>query len=74
MEFRNEKYATIIMKTGKKEKVEEIKLRNQESMRTLEEKENYKYKKMLKADTIKQAKMKGKKEKKIESQKNEKAS
>ena len=42
------------MKSGKRETTERIELLNQESIRTLGKKENYKYLGMLKADTIKQ--------------------
>ena len=42
-EFGREKYVRLIMNNGKREKMEEIELPNQENIRTLEEKENYKY-------------------------------
>ena len=58
MEFGIEKCAMLIMKSGKRETIEEIKLPNQENMRKLKEKENYKNLGILKADTIKQTEWK----------------
>ena len=49
------------MESGKREPTERIQLQNQESIRTLEEKENYMYKGILEADTIKQKDRKKKK-------------
>ena len=43
MEFDIEKCAKFIMNSGKRQAVEGIELTNQESIRTLGEKENYKY-------------------------------
>ena len=43
MKFSIEKWAILIMKIVKREKKEGIELPNQESIRTLGEKENYKY-------------------------------
>ena len=68
MEFRIEKCARLIMKSGKRHMIEGIELPNQEKIRTFGEKETYKYLEILEADTIKHAEMK---EKKIP-QKNEK--
>ena len=45
------------MKSGKREITEEIELPNQERMRILREKENYKFFGLLEADTIKQEEM-----------------
>ena len=41
MEFGIEKYAMLVMKSGKREIMEWIELSNQERIRTLEEQENY---------------------------------
>ena len=60
MEFVIEKCAILITKSGKRQITEGIELLNQERIKTLGEMENYKYRRILKADTIKQAKMKGK--------------
>ena len=54
MEFGIEKCAMFIMKNWKRWITEEIKLPNQGRIRTLGEKENYKYLGMLEVDTIKQ--------------------
>ena len=43
MEFGTEEYAMLIKKSGKTQTVEGIELTNQERIRTLGEKENYKY-------------------------------
>ena len=48
------------MKRGKRETREATKLPSQESIRTLSEEENYKYLEILKADKIKQIKVKEK--------------
>ena len=48
------------MKSGKRQIIEEIELPNQNRMRTLGEKETYKYLGILEVDTIKQVKMKRK--------------
>ena len=60
MEFGIEKYAVLIMKSGKQQMTEGIELPNQEKIRTLRENKTYKYLGILEADTIKQAKMKEK--------------
>ena len=54
MELDIEKYPMLIMKSGKRETKERIELPNKESIRTLREKENYKFFEILKVDTIKQ--------------------
>ena len=56
MEFDIEKCAMFKMKSGKR-------VTNQESIRTLEEKENYKYLRIFEIDTIKQVMMKEKQRK-----------
>ena len=43
MEFGIQKSSMLIIKSGKRETTEEIELSNQERIRTLREKENYKY-------------------------------
>ena len=60
MEFGREKCAILIMKSGKRQIMEEIELTNQEKIRTFGEKETYKYLVILKVDTIKQAEIKEK--------------
>ena len=60
-EFGREKYAMHIMKSGKREKkTKGIDLLNQERIKTLEKKENYKYLGLLKMNTLKQAENKEK--------------
>ena len=56
-------FGMLIMENGKRQITEGIELSNQEKIRTLDEKENYKYLWILEADTIKQAEMEGKKKK-----------
>ena len=58
MEFGLEKCAMIVMKSGKWHITEEFKLPNQEKIRTLGEKETYKWIEILEADIIKQVEMK----------------
>ena len=53
MEFVIEKYAMLIMISVKQHRMEGIKLSHQDKIRTLREKENYKYLGILDADTIK---------------------
>ena len=60
MEFSIEKYAMLIMKSGKRHLTDEMKLPNQNKIRTLGEKETNKYLGILEADTIKQVDMKEK--------------
>ena len=55
--FWYKKCSMLIMKSGKRERIE---LLNQERIKTLREKENYKYLEILEADAINQAKMKEK--------------
>ena len=58
MEFSIENCAMLIMKSGKRQMMEGIELPNQEKIRTLGEKETYKYLGILKADTLKHVGMK----------------
>ena len=60
MEFGIEKYAMLVMKSGKRHMTDGMELPNHDKIRTLEEKEIYKYLGILEADTIKQVKMKDK--------------
>ena len=60
MEFDIEKYAMLIMKIRKRHWVEGIELPNQDKIRTLGEKETYKYLGIVEVDTIKHAEMKEK--------------
>ena len=60
IEFDIEKCAMIQMKSGKRETAEGIELQNQEIIRTLGEKENYKYLGILEAYTNRQTEMKEK--------------
>ena len=59
MEFGIEKCAMIVTKSGKKHMTEGVELLNQEVIRTLGEKENFKLG-MLEAGTIKQVERKEK--------------
>ena len=52
MEFAIEKCAMLVMMSGKLHMTEGIELLNQVVIRTLEEKEKYKYLGILEADTI----------------------
>ena len=56
----SEQCASRIMRSGKRQINEGIKLLNKEQIRTLGEKETYKYLGTLEADTIKQTEMKEK--------------
>ena len=58
--FSIEKCAMLIMKSGKQHLTGGMELPNQDKIRTLEEKETYKYLGILKADTTKQVVMKEK--------------
>ena len=60
MEFGIEKYAMIVMKSGKRHLTDGMELPNQDKIRTLAENETYKYLCILDADTIKQVEMKDK--------------
>ena len=53
MEFDIDACTMFIVKREKRKIMEGIKLPNQERIRTLEEKENYKYLRILEVDTIK---------------------
>ena len=53
MEFGIEKCAILVMKNGKWHLTDEMELPNQDKIRTLAEKETYKYLGILEADTIK---------------------
>ena len=58
MEFDGEKSVVLVMKSGKRHLTDRIELPNQETIRTIVEKETYKYLGVLEADTIKQGEMK----------------
>ena len=58
MEFGIEKCALFVMKSGKRHMTDGMELPNHDRIRTLEEKETYKYLGILEADTIKQVQMK----------------
>ena len=60
MEFGIEKCAVQVMKSGKRHLTEGMELANQDKIRTIGEKEPYKYLGILEADTIKQVEMKEK--------------
>ena len=60
MEFGIEKYAKLVMKSGKRHISDGMELSNQDKIITLGEKEIYKYLEILEADTIKQVEMKEK--------------
>ena len=61
MEFGKEKCAMLVMKSGKRHMMKGVELPNQVVIRTLGEKETYKYLGILETDTIKQKEMKEKK-------------
>ena len=60
MEVGLEKCAMLVMKSGKRHLTDGMGLPNQDKIRTLREKETYKYLGILEADTIKQVEMKEK--------------
>ena len=60
MEFGKEKCAMLVIKNGKRHITDGMEQSNQDKIRTLREKETYKYLDMLEADTIKQVEMKDK--------------
>ena len=60
MEFGIEKSTKLVMKSGKRHLTDRMELPNQDKIRTLGEKETYKYLGILEADTIKQVEMKEK--------------
>ena len=57
MEFGIEKCAMLEMKSGKRHLTDGMELPNQDKIRTVVEKDTYKYLDILEADTIKQVKM-----------------
>ena len=58
MEFGIGKCAMLVMKSDKRHMTDGIELPNQDRIRTLEEKETYKYLSILEGDIIKQVQMK----------------
>ena len=58
MEFVREKCTTLVMKSRKRHMTEGMELPNHEKIRTLGQKETYKYFGILEAETIKQEEMK----------------
>ena len=60
LEFGIEKRTMLVMKSGKRHMAGGMELQNQNKIRTLGEKETYKYLDIVEADTIKQVKMKDK--------------
>ena len=54
MEFSIEKCSMLVMKSGQRHLTDGMKLANQDKIRTLGEKETYKYLGILDADTIKE--------------------
>ena len=60
MDFGIEKYAVLVMKSGKRHLTDGIELPNQDKIRMHAENETYKYLGILEADTIKQVEMKDK--------------
>ena len=65
MEFGIEKCAMLVMKSDKQHQTNGMELPNQDKIRTLREKETYKYLGILEADTTKQMEMKEKIKKNI---------
>ena len=65
MEFNIEICTILIEKSGKRQMTERIELQNKEKIRTLREKETYKYLGILDGNPIKQAEMKEKIKKSI---------
>ena len=57
MEFGIEKYAMLVMKSGKQHMTDGMELPNHDKIRTPKENETYKYLGILEADTIKQVQM-----------------
>ena len=57
MEFDKEKCVMLVMKSGKQPITNRMEQSNQDKIRTLGEKETYKYLGILEADTIKQVEM-----------------
>ena len=58
MELGMEKCAMLVIKSGKRHQTDGMELPNQDQIRTLGEKETYKYSDIIDADTIKQIEMK----------------
>ena len=58
MEFGIEKFAMLVIKSGKRHMTDGMELPNHDKIKTLEENETYKYLGILEADTIKQMQMK----------------
>ena len=69
MEFGIEKCAMLVIKSGKRQQTVGMERPNQDKIRTLGEKETYKYLGILEADTIKQVEVKEKERKLQENQK-----
>ena len=65
MEFGIEKCAMLVIKRGERKLMNGIQLPNQDTIKSLDENESYKYLGILEADNIKQAEMKGKVKKRI---------
>ena len=68
-----EKCALLVMKSGKRHLTDGMELTNQDKIRTLGEKETYKYLGIMEVDTIKQVEMKEKKKLEKVSLENQKA-
>ena len=64
MEFGIEKYAMLVMKSGKRHLTDGMKQLNQDKIRTLGKQETYKYLGIFEADTINPVEMKEKKKEK----------
>ena len=60
MEYGIEKYAMLVMKSGKRRLTDGLELPNQDKIRTLAENETYKYLGILEADSIKLVEIKDK--------------
>ena len=60
MEFGKEKWAILVMKSGKQQQTDGMELPNQDKIKTLAENATYKYLGILEADTIKEVEMKKK--------------
>ena len=60
MEFGIEKFAMLVMKSGKRHMTDGMELPNHDKIRALREEETYKYLGILEVDTIKQVEMKDK--------------
>ena len=58
MEFDIKNYAMLVIKSGKRHMTDRMELSNQDKIRTIREKETYKYLGILEAETIKQEDMK----------------